>query len=44
MKNIQIHTDMHKKIRLYCAEHDVTIREVVEAAVEIYISNKNKEG
>jgi hypothetical protein len=35
---------MHKKIRLYCAQNELTIREVVERAVEIYISNKNKEG
>jgi len=44
MKNLQIHQDVHKKIKLYCAEHEVSIREVVDTAVELYMSNKNKEG
>jgi hypothetical protein len=42
MKNIQILPEVHKQIRLFCAEHDVSIREVVEQAVEIYMADKTK--
>lgn len=44
MKNIQILTEVHKQLKIFSAKHDISIREIVETAVEIYMTNKEKEG
>jgi hypothetical protein len=44
MKNIQILAEVHKQLKLFGAEHEMSIREIVEEAVGIYMANKSKEG
>lgn len=44
MKNIQILSEVHKELKIFSAKHNITIREIVETAVEIYMTNKEKEG
>ena len=44
MKNIQILTEVHKQLKIFSAKHDISIREIVETAVEIYMTNKEKVG
>lgn len=44
MKNIQILSEVHKELKMFAAKHDMTIREIVEDAVSMYMTDKEKEG
>lgn len=44
MKNIQILAEVHKQLKLFGAQHDMTIRQIVEESVKIFMENKIKEG
>lgn len=43
MKNIQILSEVHKELKMFAAKHDMTIREIVEDAVSMYMTDKEKE-
>ncbi len=43
MKNIQIHTDVHKELKIFAAKYGMSIREVVEIAVINHINGDNNE-
>lgn len=43
MKAIQISEEVHKVIRIYCAQNGSTIKDVVENAVKLYINGDNNE-
>lgn len=41
-KSLQIDKSLHQKLRLFCAINDVTISEVVEKSVDLYIDKGSK--
>ena len=41
-KSLQIDRNLHQKLRLFCAINSVTISEVVEKSLDLYIDEKSK--
>ena len=41
-KSLQIDRNLHQKLRLFCAINDVTISEVVEKSLDMYIDKRSK--
>ena len=41
-KSLQIDRNLHQKLRLFCAINDVTISEVVEKSLDLYIDKGSK--
>ena len=41
-KSLQIDRNLHQKLRLCCAINDVTISEVLEKSLDLYIDKKNE--
>lgn len=39
MKNIAISDEMHKKVRIYAAEKEKMISEIVDSAIDYYVNN-----